>query len=316
MTTVPEKPNRVAYHRIDRATGIYRWWKPLAVAAIGFVIYLALALLVLAAADLIARSALSEADYAEHLRQLGSLNTVITEPFALAALLLSVAVMAPALFLARLIVRAGSIGTLSSVVGKIRWRWFALALIPAAIYMGIQILIGYLIAPAVTGEPLGAITTPPATYLACLIVILLFVPIQASAEEYVFRGFVLQAVGGWVRWPAVAIVASAIPFVFGHSYNLWGLAEILVFALVAAWITLRTGGLEAAIGVHILTNVMAFGIPALGFANVEEADGSVEEFVIALVLLPLYALAVDRIFVRSPYSREGDGQRQLVDLRA
>jgi membrane protease YdiL (CAAX protease family) len=291
-----------AYHRLDRADPGYRWWRPLLVAPLAFVLYIVFSLIVLGVVELVALRTLSDDGYDRYSLQSTSANAVITDPLALVLLLAGVAVMAPALWLARVIVRAGSFGWMSSVAGRLRWRWLFVALLPAAAYTGVQAAIMLVVQPAITGEPLGEPTTPVSTYLVLLVVLLLLVPFQASAEEYVFRGFVLQAVGGWVRWWPVAVLASSVPFVLGHLYNWWGLGEILVFALVTAWLTVRTGGLEAAIGVHVLNNIVAFGVPALGFENLTVADGSPESLAIAVVLMPLYALAVDRIFRRSGLS--------------
>ena len=293
----------LAYHRLSHANPAYRWWKPLVVAVIALVIYLIFAIIVLRLLESVASAVLSQMEYIEYSRQILSPNAVLTSPLAIAALLLSVLVMTPALLLARLLFGLGGLGFLSSVAGRLRWRWFGIALIPAAIYMAVQVLIGYGVAPLFDTEPLGAATVSATTFALSLVVILLLVPLQASAEEYVFRGFVMQAVGGWVRWPVIAVVASTIPFVLGHIYNVWGLLEVLVFALVAAWVTQRTGGLEAAIGVHILTNVIAFSIPALGFENVTESNGSPEGLVTAAILLPLYAWGIDVLFRRSGLRR-------------
>jgi membrane protease YdiL (CAAX protease family) len=297
----------LAYHRLSHANPAYRWWKPIVVAVVAFVIYLIFAIVVLRLLESIASALLSELEYNEYSRQILSPNSVLTSPLAIAALLLSVLVMTPALLLARRLMGLGGLGFLSSVAGRLRWRWFGIALIPASAYMGVQLIIGYGVAPLFDTEPLGAVTVSATTFGLSLMVILLLVPLQASAEEYVFRGFVMQAVGGWVRWPAIAIVASTIPFVLGHVYNVWGLLEVLVFALVAAWVTLRTGGLEAAIGVHILTNVIAFSVPALGFENVTESNGSPEGLVTAAILLPLYAWGIDVLFRRSGLSRTFGG---------
>ena len=293
----------LGYHRLARANPNYRWWKPLVVAAAGFALYFVIALLILRVVGFVASALLSDAEYIEYTRQLLSPNTVLTSPLAIAALLISVLLMTPALVIVRRALGLGGLGHLSSVAGRIRWRWFGVALLPAVAYIGVQGVIGYGIAPFVDSEPLGAATVSAGTFALSLTVILLLVPLQASAEEYVFRGFVMQAVGGWLRWPAIALVASTIPFVLGHIYNAWGLLEVLVFALVAAWVTLRTGGLEAAIGVHILTNVLAFSIPALGFENVTESNGSPEGLLAAAILLPLYAWGIDVLFRRSGLSR-------------
>jgi membrane protease YdiL (CAAX protease family) len=297
----------LAYHRLSHANPAYRWWKPLVVAVVAFVIYLIFAIVVLRLLEGVASTVLSETEYIEYSRQILTPNSVLTSPLAIAALLLSVLVMTPALFLSRRLLGLGGLGFLSSVAGRLRWRWFGIALVPAAAYMAVQLIIGYGVAPLFDTEPLGAATVSATTFGLSLVVILMLVPLQASAEEYVFRGFVMQAVGGWVRWPVIAVVASTIPFVLGHIYNVWGLLEVLVFALVAAWVTLRTGGLEAAIGVHILTNVIAFSVPALGFENVTESNGSPEGLVTAAILLPLYAWGVDVLFRRSGLSRTLEG---------
>lgn len=294
--------DRFPYHRLDRTDPLYRWWKPLVVAPLALVFYVILSVMVFGIVEFFAQRNLTAAQYELYALQSTAANAVITDPLALVVLLAGVAVMAPALWLARIIVRAGRFGRMSSIAGRLRWRWLLLALLPAAGYTAVQTLISFGVAPLVTGESLGDPTTPPATYLVILVVLVLLVPFQASAEEYVFRGFVMQSVGGWVRWWPLAVVASAIPFVLGHLYNWWGLGEILVFALMTAWLTIRTGGLEAAIGVHVLNNLTAFGLPALGFESLTTADGSPEGLVLAIILMPLYALAVDRLFRHSGLS--------------
>lgn len=291
------------FHRLGRLDPRYRWWRPLLVAVLAFGLYLVFALAVVAGVELAAALVLPEDDYADYRSQLAGGNVVLTNPFALLAVLGGVAVMLPALVLARLILRAGPLGLLSSVAGHIRWRWLWIAMLPAVGYILLQFLLGFVIAPAVDDAPLGEPTVPLAIYLVSLAIILLLVPVQATAEEYVFRGFVLQMLGGWVRWPALVIVLSTIPFVLGHLYNWWGLAEVLAFALVGAWLTIRTGGLEAVIGVHVLTNISVLSITALGFSGIEAADGTPLATAITVVLLPLYAAVVVALFTRSGLSR-------------
>jgi membrane protease YdiL (CAAX protease family) len=294
--------NALLYHRLDCGDSRYRWWRPLLIAPLAVLFYFVFLYVFLAGVGALAQGTLNAADYALYTTQISTANSVRTHPLALAVLLGSVIVMFPALILARFAVGAPGMGRLSSVVGRLRWRWLAVSVLPAAGYVIAQVLVGYVVQPAVTGEGLGAPTTDIHQFILFLVVLVVLVPFQASAEEYVFRGFILQSVGGWVRWPVIAIACSAVPFVFGHLYNWWGLGEILVFALVAAWLTIRTGGLEAAIVVHTLSNLSALGIPGLGFEHYTEADGSPASLVAAAVLLPLYALAVDRLFARSRLS--------------
>ena len=96
------------------------------------------------------------------------------------------------------------------------------------------------------------------------LVILLLVPFQAAAEEYVFRGILMQSLGAWVRWAPLAIVLPTVLFAFGHIYDIWGLLDVAAFGLAAAWITWRTGGLEAGIVMHTVNNVVLFLLLASG----------------------------------------------------
>ncbi len=41
-----------------------------------------------------------------------------------------------------------------------------------------------------------------------------------------------------------------------------GFADLVVFGLAAYWLTVRTGGLEAAIGLHVINNLIAFCLGA------------------------------------------------------
>jgi hypothetical protein len=90
-----------------------------------------------------------------------------------------------------------------------------------------------------------------------------FVAVQAAAEEYVFRGWLTQAVGAFLRSPWVAVLPQAVLFATAHGWGTtWGFIDLLLFGLVAGWLTIRTGGLEAAIALHVLNNLLAFGVSA------------------------------------------------------
>jgi membrane protease YdiL (CAAX protease family) len=99
--------------------------------------------------------------------------------------------------------------------------------------------------------------------------------VQAAAEEYAFRGWLLQAVGSWTArfgrsaWPAIVI--SAIPFVVGHGYTDWGPVDIGLFAVATGWVVVRTGGLEAAIALHVVNNLTGLTAAA------SEGDLSLEQ---------------------------------------
>ena len=77
-----------------------------------------------------------------------------------------------------------------------RWKFFAACLGLAVVALLAQVLVGALL-PAgdpATSSPARPTTSPTATALAAL-VILLTTPLQAAGEEYVFRGYLMQAFG-------------------------------------------------------------------------------------------------------------------------
>jgi uncharacterized protein len=144
---------------------------------------------------------------------------------------------------------------LSSVGGGIRWRWLlrcvAVILPLWALYAGLA---------ALAGPP----TSPrPDHWAALLVIVLLMTPLQAAGEEYFFRGWIMQNVGAWFARPMVGLVAalivSAVAFSTAHlSPDPWMLGTIACLGLAAGIATWRTGGLEAAIAIHAVNNVLTY----------------------------------------------------------
>lgn len=93
---------------------------------------------------------------------------------------------------------------------------------------------------------------------------LLLTPLQCAAEELVFRGYVVQALGRLMRKPAVLAVLSSVLFTAPHLLNpevaAYGLAimaaNYFVMGLFLAGVALRDGRLELAIGAHAGNNML------------------------------------------------------------
>nr|WP_243862253.1 CPBP family intramembrane glutamic endopeptidase [Frigoribacterium faeni] len=174
--------------------------------------------------------------------------------------------------------------------------------------MALTVGLSYLVVPPLTGQAIrtGPVTTPPSTLVWSVLVIVLLVPLQASGEEYVYRGFATQALGSWVAWPVVAIVVPTVAFALSHAYNPWGVLDVAVFGVAAAWLTWRTGGLEAAIVGHVLNNTVLFLLLA-PFAGTEASDGSPLGLAVTVVCTPVWAWLVTRAFHRSGERRTSPG---------
>jgi membrane protease YdiL (CAAX protease family) len=101
--------------------------------------------------------------------------------------------------------------------------------------------------------------------LATIFMYIFLIPIQATAEEVFFRGYLLQATGRLTRnWVVLGIINSLF-FMLSHLSN----PEVETAGIVLAglhWLTsgmfytlltLRSGSLDYAIGAHVINNVLS-----------------------------------------------------------
>lgn len=126
-----------------------------------------------------------------------------------------------------------------------------------------------------------------------LVAVLLLTPLQATAEELVFRGYLMQGLGLLTRRPLLIAVASSFAFMLPHLMNpeveRYGMlimaANYFAIGMVLAVTTLRDGRLELAIGLHAVNNVFL----AL-LANYEGSALDTESVFTASELDPYYSL--------------------------
>ena len=128
--------------------------------------------------------------------------------------------------------------------------------------------------PGRTRPDAGPLNDFTSTTAAIAVIVLLTTPFQAAGEEYLFRGYLLMAVGSLFanrmvgKW--VAIVVTATLFALAHGGQNFPLFfDRFMFGLIAGWLVIRTGGLEAGIALHILNNFLAYGF-ALAFGDLTE----------------------------------------------
>jgi membrane protease YdiL (CAAX protease family) len=107
-------------------------------------------------------------------------------------------------------------------------------------------------------------TFDPARFVPFVFLALVLVPIQTSAEELFFRGYLLQGIGLQVRniWMLSAISGSL--FMLPHLLNPeaatnYGLMALYYFSMgvFLAYLTLRDGRLELALGIHAANNLFS-----------------------------------------------------------
>ena len=114
------------------------------------------------------------------------------------------------------------------------------------------------------GQPFPTLKPQP-DYWVFLVLILLTSPLQAAAEEFFFRGYMLQSFHTLApRSPWFGVVCSAALFALFHgTQNLPLFLDRFAFGVLVGVLVVRTGGLEAAIGAHVVNNLMAFSYAGL-----------------------------------------------------
>lgn len=141
------------------------------------------------------------------------------------------------------------------------------------------------------------IETPPSgATVALLVMIVLTTPLQAAGEEYGFRGFIARTVGSWSTRTGVSFalgtVASSIVFALVHfAADPWLIAYYLVFAVAMSLIVRATGGLEVAVLIHALNNVLLLG-PAIVLGSLEESFDRGVGSAGPLVLVPMVVITI------------------------
>lgn len=281
----------LAYHRLARSSSDYAWWRAIVAGLIGLAIFLVLSLVVSVAWFAVRISGQPQllGDPTALLEPLLTLE--LTDPLTFALATVSIAVMLPSVFIARRIMGPRPVGLLSSVTGRLRWRWLMrcvpLALVSFGVVFGIQFLLP---APDGGGE-VQAVAVSTAVLLVVLALVL--TPLQATAEEYVFRGWLMQTIGGWLRHPAWAILLPVPLFAIGHTqYGPLGLLDVSLFGLAAGYLTWRTGGLEAAIVAHVVNNTTLFILGAFGLVDNSGGEGSIVGLLSTAIIMGVFIALV------------------------
>lgn len=160
----------------------------------------------------------------------------------------------------------------SSVVGGIRWRWLGRCLLVTAPVWVLYLAVGSVVDPVDPGRP--------EHWVLLLVMAVVVTPFQAAGEEYLFRGWLVQNVGGFFARPVaglvVSTVVSAVLFAAAHgSPDPWVLLSIATLAVAACLANWRTGGLEAGIAMHVVNNV-GVGVVTITYGGYTDSfvDGS------------------------------------------
>ena len=141
---------------------------------------------------------------------------------------------------------------------KIDFNKIAISFIIAGFIIFFTVTISYLISP---NEYLFNFKSD--TFLILLIITILFMPLQASFEEYLFRGYLMQGFGGVFgnRW--MPLLITSLLFGLLHFWNpevseigTIFLFQYVVTGLFLGLLTIMDDGMELSLGFHAGNNVL------------------------------------------------------------
>ncbi|MGI5213374.1 hypothetical protein [Plantactinospora sp. CA-290183] len=196
--------------------------------------------------------------------------------------------------------------TVWSVRRRLRWPLlvvFAAVAVPAAMHAAA-------VTSAFVATPLGVASSGPSQAggvlprLATLTVLLILAAGQAAALVYL-SGIWLQACGAVYgsSW-SVIVGAASMSLLAQQPSGYWHALDVVITAVILGWITLRTGGLEAALALVFAHAAVYAGQAVAGSAVQPSATGEVSWAVplIHAYLLIGYAAIVSWI---APHRRTG-----------
>jgi len=264
----------VEYHLIHR-TGKSSWWRSLlgvlTLAAMLFLVVQVLLVLVF-----VAYYVATGADVADRVSAL--VDTGDVTPLTLAYLNLSLAAAIPVSMFVTWAFHGLRPRWLASVLPRIRWRWMLVCFGLSIVALFATLVVGALVPQqGETADMAGGLNEVTAQTRNFALVVLLLTPLQAAGEEYAFRGYLTQAFGGLFAglgpWAAriAAVLLPATLFALAHgAQDAPIFFDRFAFGVVAGVLVIATGGLEAAIAMHVLNNFLAFGL-ALAFGDMTSA---------------------------------------------
>ena len=277
MKPVPEHE----YPTYPRRFLSYRWFKPILVALLFFALYMG------ATVAMVVAGAIQQGGIENIMDIAGGYDNM--DVASIPGILLnlgSLAIAIPILALTALIVRDRPFSSYSSARGGWDWGVFGRMMLLALLVCGVPNLIWVLLDHGPLDNHFTVFTFLLLTVMG---------PLQCIAEEYLFRGLVMQTFGGWFRIPVIAVIGQALIFMSMHPYNLTGRLTILATGCMMGLMAWITRGIEASSAIHIVNNMIAFYVDGLGIGAIASEVSTLDLFV-TLAIDTVYVLAL--LFLR------------------
>lgn len=246
-----------SYLRFPTMFPKYKWFKPILVALVGFGFYLVFSFVLSIIGGIFAfnqgydiqKLFTGGYDAMDSYTPLGALLSLGT-----------IAVFIPALMLGNRIINYRPFSSYSSSRGGFSLSVFFKCLLVAAIVVSLPIGLSDYLTDGKTGDTRFTVFG----FILCTVLGVL----QCCAEEYMFRGLVMQAFGSWIKVPVIPILIQTVFFAMLHPYNLTGVIAVAILGVMLGFCAVITKGLEASCALHIANNMTAFYLTGFGIGKI------------------------------------------------
>ena len=141
---------------------------------------------------------------------------------------------------------------------RVRWSRFFFGLLIWGLISAVLLLISYLSEPEVYH-----LQFQPVKFFILIVLALLFIPLQSSCEEFLFRGYLTQGIASWTKNRWWAFIIPSLLFGFFHGFNpeiteygfLVMIVQYLFFGFLLGFMSIMDDGIELAMGVHVVNNL-------------------------------------------------------------
>ena len=198
---------------------------------------------------------------------------------------------------------------------KIDYNRIFFAFTIAGTIISLSVLIGYYLSPENY-----ELNFKLKEFLILTIIAILFVPIQTSVEEIVFRGYLMQGFGHWLNSRFMALFLTSTIFGFLHFFNpeinKLGNSFIILYIISSftfGIMTLMDEGLELAMGFHAGNNLFiallltadwtVFNTDSL-LIDISDPKIGLTDFIFPLILYPLILLIFSKKYSWSNWKQK------------
>ena len=198
---------------------------------------------------------------------------------------------------------------------KIDYNRILFAFTIAGTIISLSVLIGYYLSPENY-----ELNFKLKEFLILTIIAIIFVPIQTSVEEIVFRGYLMQGFGHWLNSRFMALFLTSTIFGFLHFFNpeinKLGNSFIILYIISSftfGVMTLMDEGLELAMGFHAGNNLFiallltadwtVFNTDSL-LIDISDPKIGLTDFIAPLILYPLILLIFSKKYSWSNWKQK------------